>query len=619
MTVRPIIFISAVSKELHSARQLVANTLQLLGYEPDWQDIFGTEEGDLRGMLRRKVDASAGVVQLVGQCYGAQPRTPDEQFGRVSYTQYEALYGKERGKRVWYMILDENFTADPHEAEPEEERALQVAYRERIREGDQLYHPLGNSEELENKVLRLRDDLAALRRRGKQWAVGVITLLVFIAGLVGWVIKQEVEFRREMNAKMDRILTQGVAQYASTENKVRQAQRGQKPEEIEQRTYDDLAKTLGTDAKTLRERLPQFAKQLKDEPTASTYERANAAYVAGDYDESEKLALAALGEAQKASPPKESDVIKALNLLASVHYSEGDLAKAENEFRDVIKLKEKAFGPEHPNTLATRHDLAVVHSLEGRWPEAESELRDVIKLKEKAFGPEHPDVLISRSSLASVHYAERRYAEAENEFRDLLKLKEKVLGPEHPDTLISRNNLANALASQGKYAKAENEFRDVIKLREKVLGPEHYDTVNTRNNLANALVSQGKYAEAENEFRDLLKLKEKVLGPEHYDTVNTRNNLAWLLATCTNSKIRNGSEAVELATKDCELSKWSNAEWVDTLAAAEAEARLFDAAVKHQQQAIDLAKAANCDTKDLEQRLKLYQQHKAYREMRQGR
>src|SRR5437660_2100297 len=106
MTVRPIIFISAVSKELRSARQLVANALQLLGYEPDWQDIFGTEEGDLRGMLRRKVDAIAGLVQLVGQCYGAEPRTPDEQFGRVSYTQYEGLYAKQRGKKVLYIIIE---------------------------------------------------------------------------------------------------------------------------------------------------------------------------------------------------------------------------------------------------------------------------------------------------------------------------------------------------------------------------------------------------------------------------------------------------------------------------------------------------------------------------------
>lgn len=45
---KPIIFISAVSKELAPSRQLVANTLLLLGYEPVWQDVFGTEAGDLK-------------------------------------------------------------------------------------------------------------------------------------------------------------------------------------------------------------------------------------------------------------------------------------------------------------------------------------------------------------------------------------------------------------------------------------------------------------------------------------------------------------------------------------------------------------------------------------------
>jgi hypothetical protein len=48
MSPRPIIFISAVTKELHNARQLVANTLQFLGYEPEWQDICGTVQVNLR-------------------------------------------------------------------------------------------------------------------------------------------------------------------------------------------------------------------------------------------------------------------------------------------------------------------------------------------------------------------------------------------------------------------------------------------------------------------------------------------------------------------------------------------------------------------------------------------
>lgn len=42
MTSRPVIFISAVSKELSSARDLVAKVVHLLGYEPKWQDVAAT-------------------------------------------------------------------------------------------------------------------------------------------------------------------------------------------------------------------------------------------------------------------------------------------------------------------------------------------------------------------------------------------------------------------------------------------------------------------------------------------------------------------------------------------------------------------------------------------------
>jgi hypothetical protein len=91
MSLRPAIFISAVSSELKSAHQLVANTLTFLGYDPEWQDIFGTEEGDLRTMLHRRIDACKGVVQLIGKCYGVEPLSIDQKSGRVSYTQYEPL------------------------------------------------------------------------------------------------------------------------------------------------------------------------------------------------------------------------------------------------------------------------------------------------------------------------------------------------------------------------------------------------------------------------------------------------------------------------------------------------------------------------------------------------
>ena len=157
MSPRPAIFISAVSRELRSARQLVANTLIFLGYEPDWQDVFGTEEGDLRAMLRRRVDACKGVVQLVGNCYGAEPPSIDQQFGRVSYTQYEALYAKSKGKRVWYLFLDENFPSDQREEEDPEKGKLQCDYRAQVKADSHLYHLLSNREGLEASVLKLRE------------------------------------------------------------------------------------------------------------------------------------------------------------------------------------------------------------------------------------------------------------------------------------------------------------------------------------------------------------------------------------------------------------------------------------------------------------------------------
>ncbi len=318
MTPRPPIFISAVSKELKSARQLVANTLIFLGYQPVWQDIFGTESGDLRGLLRKQIDQCKGVVQLVGQSCGAEPSTPDEEFGRVSYTQYEALYARQRGKKIWYLLLDENFAADPHESEPDEKRGLQTAYRERVQADMHLYHPLNNHEALENRILKLRDELARLRRGVKQWAIAVAVLLVLSVGLgVGLLQRQQ---RTEqavtaINEKMDKVLRQGVIKYADVETQMRL----EHPNDLEERTYVELAKQLGVDWKVLRETLPGFAEQLKHAPNATTYERANAAFIGKAYAEAERLALKVVDEAQKASPPLIGDAAKAFNLAVVAH------------------------------------------------------------------------------------------------------------------------------------------------------------------------------------------------------------------------------------------------------------------------------------------------------------
>ena len=139
-------------------------------------------------MLRDKIDQSKGVVQLVGQCYGAEPASPDPDFGRVSYTQYEALYARKKGIKVWYLFMDEDFPIDPHEPEPQEQRQLQAAYRGVLKADSHLFHPLKTREALEAGVLKLRDDLTQLRKGARRWAWGIAALLVFVALLVIWLV-----------------------------------------------------------------------------------------------------------------------------------------------------------------------------------------------------------------------------------------------------------------------------------------------------------------------------------------------------------------------------------------------------------------------------------------------
>ncbi len=109
---KPRIFISAVSQELGQTRQLAAQILTRLGYDAVWQEVFGTEAGDLRQMLREKINDCDGLVHLVGNAYGSEPPEPDPEFGRISYTQFEFRYAQKCGKKTWVIFAEDGYPAD---------------------------------------------------------------------------------------------------------------------------------------------------------------------------------------------------------------------------------------------------------------------------------------------------------------------------------------------------------------------------------------------------------------------------------------------------------------------------------------------------------------------------
>lgn len=109
---RPRLFVSAVSSELRTVRQRVAASVRTLGFDPVSQDDFPTGHGELRQWLREQIDTCEGVIQIIGQGYGAEPREVDADYGRVSYTQFELLYASRQRKKTWLVIAGEQVQRD---------------------------------------------------------------------------------------------------------------------------------------------------------------------------------------------------------------------------------------------------------------------------------------------------------------------------------------------------------------------------------------------------------------------------------------------------------------------------------------------------------------------------
>jgi tetratricopeptide (TPR) repeat protein len=511
-----------------------------------------------------------GVVQLIGQCHGFEPPQPDPDFGRVSYTQYEALYARQRGKKIWYLLLDDAFPADPHDPEPDEYRELQSAYRQRILSDTHLYHGAKDATELENRIHGLKNELAVLRRRFTQWATLVLVLLlVLVAGGVWLKHGQGRQGATIMDIKNqnDKLLA-AMRELAPT--LAQASQSGAKEDEQTRvaRAYAVLEDKHKLARGTLAKELPQFAEQLLQLSDTSVMDRASALFAVKKFAEAEAVALEAKDKALAAGQ-RVQDAIAALELAGSaawaqIHYvralehyraaaaltsrqrdpvewarvqhriafmldDQGDYRQAVEVLGPVIETRQRVLGPEHPDTLDSRNNLAIVLDEQGKHAEAEKEQRAVLAIEERVLGPEHPDTLGSRNNLAIVLRAEGKYAEAEKEGRAVLAIRERVLGPEDRETLGSRNNVANTLYAQGKYVEAEKENRAVLAIRERVLGPEHPETLASRDNLASALDDHGKHVEAEQEHRAVLAIFERVLGPEHPDVFKSCYNLALCL------------------------------------------------------------------------------------------
>lgn len=183
------------------------------------------------------------------------------------------------------------------------------------------------------------------------------------------------------------------------------------------------------------------------------------------------------------------------------------------------------------------------------------------------------------------------FAEAEPHFRAALDAK-----PDHLDTL---KTFGGALAQQGRLAEAVRYLGEAVRVK-----PDSA----TRLQLAPLLASLGQPEAAVAQCRAVL-----AKAPKSFPALN---NLAWILATCSDAKVRNGAEAVQLAETACQLTGNKDAMTLGTLGAAYAEAGQFTNAVAAAEQAIAIANASGNlgFARANQQLLQFYRAGRAYHE-----
>jgi len=250
-------------------------------------------------------------------------------------------------------------------------------------------------------------------------------------------------------------------------------------------------------------------------------------------------------------------------------------ADAETLWRDTLE--------KNPTTFIANNNLGGILLQRG-------ELDTAVARFQAALG-DKPDFAEAFDNLGMVKQRQGRPDEAIALFRQALR--------SDPNLPNAHNNLGIMLAQGGNTAGALEHFDQAVKLRPSF--------AKAQQNRGISLERLGRTGEAVAAYRETLRLTPA--------TLDVQKRLAWILATDPDGRVRNGAEAVRLATAASAAAGERDPQALDVLAAAFAEAGRLDDAVRAAERALELAgtSASPAATEAVRARIALYRSGRAFR------
>jgi tetratricopeptide (TPR) repeat protein/mono/diheme cytochrome c family protein len=234
-----------------------------------------------------------------------------------------------------------------------------------------------------------------------------------------------------------------------------------------------------------------------------------------------------------------------------------------------------------PGVASTHFNLGVAFATAGQPNDAIREYEEALRID--------PGLTIARNSLGNVFAAQGRTDEALKRYLEVVRLQ-----PTHAG---AQNNIAVILMGRGSVDEALPYLREALRLDAR-LPDAHYNL---------ALIDQrnGELGEAVREFREAISLQPAWAAP--------LVDLAWLLATTSDDRLRDASQAVQLAERASTLTGRRNRRALDVLAASYAAEGRFDRALETVQSAM-LVNGTEPTLEELAERRELYRLHRPYRQ-----